>query len=172
MPVKDDGTPFDALGRILSEGGDIQLANAISRGNDRQELLLLARWADWGVSDSDLATVRGIAEQAVRAGQELTAMDPNDPINFSIVPVNPLLFGGENQGLRFYTSTDFQLSSTGKWYRADFLFPDLYSTDAIHSEIAARAELMTDNYPRMFGGQDGSQVTITAVAIQVIIGSF
>lgn len=170
--MSSDGKPFDPLGRILREGGDVALANAMSRGNQRQEILLLKKWRDWGASDSDISTVRGIAEQAVDAGRQLTEMDPNAEINFSIIPVNPLLFGDKGEGLRFYASTDYQLSSTGLWYRADFLMPDLYSPSDIITEMAGEAERRVDDSPQVFNDKAGNEVTIIGFAIQVIIGKF
>lgn len=170
--MSQDGHPFDPLGRILSTGGDIALANALSRGNQRQEIMLLARWRDWGASDSDIATARGIAEQAVSAGRTATGMDPDDPFNFSTIPTNPLLFGEDSSGLRFYASTDFQFNDSDKWYRADFKLPDLYSPADIISQIDAVSNLMIDKYPRMFKEPGVGEITRSQYAIQVIIGKF
>ena len=167
-----DGKPFDALGRILSEGGDRALANAMARGNLKHEALLLAKWRGWGASDSDIATVRGIADKAVNAGRELTLLDPFQPINFSIVPVNPLLFGPDQAGLRFYVSTDYQLSDSGLWYRADFTFSDLYSTSDIIGPMSDEAIRRARTSPERFGISQEVAGNTFPYVIQTIIGSF
>lgn len=166
------GRPFDPLGRILREGGDRQLANALARGNFRQESLLVVRWSDWGATESDIGTVTAIANQAVEAGRELTVAGLDDAINFSIIPVNPLLFGDDSGGLRFYVSTDFQLSTTGIWYRADFKFADLYSTSEIVEAMSETARQWVIGSPRRFKTADGNDVNIMDYAIQTIIGKF
>jgi hypothetical protein len=170
--MSNDGKPFDTLGRILSEGGDKALANALSRGNAKQELLLLKRWFGYGASESDIRTVRGIAERAVDAGRQITSADPDSPINLAIIPINPRLFLGEDAGNRFYVSTDFTFSNSSQWYRADFLFPDLYSAADIISEVNARAEYMKTGSPVIFEDKAGNTVTMDKLEIQVVIGAF
>lgn len=167
-----DGQPFDGFGRILAEGGDIALANAVARGNTKQELLIISRWRERGFEERDIERVREFAGVSRDAARLIRAIDRHSEINRSSIPINPYLFGDDAEGLRYYASTDFQLSSTGLWYRGDFKLPDIYTPDDIISQIEAQATIMVGSYPVKFATADGSQVTVQDFAVQVLIGRF
>lgn len=118
--------PFsDLYGRILSTGGEIATALAISYGRGTAFVKGMLERRFPGVDQGTIDDVIGFGQRLVDAGVEIMGLDPEDPIPPPIVPVNEFLFGGCPEGQRAYWVGEFSVDAGESWVQRRFSTADL-----------------------------------------------
>lgn len=144
------GQPYDELGRILAEGGDIALGVAISHGSSPARIALIVRRHMANATEAEIAAVTRLANQGVDAARKLQDMPGSETINPADIPVNTLLFGDTPDGRRALVSVDFSVNDTDRWYRIDIGVVDISNQDAMLESAREEAERRLTDSPKGF----------------------
>jgi len=143
--------PYNELGQILSEGGEIALGLAFARGqSDSQIAILFARRFE-PIRNSDAARLRELAERGVAAGNDLNELGPGDPIDISGIPTVSELFGDDPEGRRFFFIVEVDISGDGEWRELRLELSDFTSQDQLRDEANELASLRSTKSPGKFG---------------------
>ena len=161
--------PYDALGRILVNGGDIALASAIYAGNQGRVDALFGLWGLWGATPAQIAYVEAIAEQAVAAGETVMALPDDADIDPQTIPQNVLLFGSEPAGRRGLISGEFWLPSASHGFRVDLEVADFGNKRELLEQFMAEATRRIKDSPTAFGlKSDATEEEIETIATFLI----
>lgn len=145
------GQPYDELGRILAEGGEISLGIAISHGYSPARIALLVARKMAGATQEQLAEVEKLARQAIDAAEKLNQMRGPDKIDPSIFPLNERLFGDNPDGRRAFVSIDFRINDLPGKYRLDVGLADIGTLDQLLEHAREEAERRIGASPKAFG---------------------
>jgi len=118
--------PFSELyGRILSTGGEIATALAISYGRGTAFIgnMLSRRFP--GIDAETIGDVTDFGQRLVDAGDAIMGLEPEDIIPPPIVPINEFLFGGCPEGQRAYWVGEFSVDAGETWVQRRFSTADL-----------------------------------------------
>jgi len=157
------GNEYDALGRILSEGGDTAVVRGILGGKSGGALASLVLGRFPSLTPSQQQTLIGMAQAQVDAGESIDALGPNDRMSLSGIPVNPNLFGDDPAGRRLRVGTEFYDAALDRWYTVYVDLADVESRSEAEQRVIDEANRIAENYPRAFGGVGVSGLDITHV---------
>lgn len=148
--------PFNELGQILAEGGEIALGLAIARGwSGAQIALLFARRFD-PMTEMDRQRLIGIANRAVVAASAINEMDPDAAIDLSLIPENPYLFGDEPSGRRGKVAGRFTVDEGQNWFDFRVDVADITNPAAMFEAAEETIKADWSKYPegggKKFGG--------------------
>lgn len=148
--------PFNELGQILANGGEIALGLAISRGWTSGQIALLFRRRFEPITEADRARLTEIANRAVAAAEEINSMGEGESIDPSIIPTNPYLFGDEPEGKRGRMVGRFSPDEGEHWFDVYADLADITDREEMLQAIQELAESNWIKYPegtaRGFGG--------------------
>lgn len=128
--------PYNSLGQILAQGGEIALGLAIQHGwTDTQINQLFARRFE-PMQPSDRQRLTDIARAAVANVGQIEDIGDDSAIPISSIPINPELFGEEYSGKRSLFVTEVWNPITGKWIQIRLDFPGIPSPQDIANAAA------------------------------------
>lgn len=159
--------PYNSLGQILANGGEIALGLAISRGwTSGQIALLFARRFD-PMAPDDRQRLIDLAERSVAAANAINAQQPGDDIDIEGVPINPYLFGDEPGGKRGKAVGRFSVDEGLHWFNFYHDTSDLSSPSQMFAD--AEAGIMADlaKYPEGGGSKFGGKVEHLIITLEV-----
>lgn len=143
--------PFDSLGRILSEGGEIALGLAIIRGwSDSQIIELFARRFS-GLSSAETERLSSMANAAIRGARIANDLDPSDPFPLSSLPVNPELFGDEFSGKRSFFIGEVWNPMKEHWIEIRMEFPGVPTLNEVNEKLFGEARRRFGESPDRLG---------------------
>lgn len=160
--------PYNELGQILANGGEIALGLAISRGWSSSQIALLFAQRFEPISEIDRQRLIGLANRAVVAASEINDLDDDDIIPPDMIPTNPYLFGDEPGGRRGKIAGRWQDENTGQWY--DFRMDVADITDKA-AMLEQANEMARDNWNKYPEGKKGGfgQGELEHITIQLIL---
>lgn len=143
--------PYNSLGQILSEGGEIALGLAIAHGWSEGKISALFARRFEPMSANDRNRLLEIASAAVSAADLVNNLGPNDSLVPGDLPITPELFGNDPEGRRALLITEFSTDDGGKWYETRLTFADIPTMEEIREAIAAEASRRIVDSPSAFG---------------------
>lgn len=143
--------PFNSLGQILAEGGEIALGLAIARGwSDSRISSLFARRFE-PMEPDERQRLIDLASRAVRAAQDINELPPGSSIDPSLLPINPSLYGDDPSGRRAILITEFSPDEGGNWFEARIDFADIPTMADLMAAVEAEAARRITDSPSAFG---------------------
>lgn len=167
-----DPTAYDALGRILSSGGEMSLALAMARGYSDSAIgsLMMRKFgADYAAASGPLA---GFATGMIAAGELATrrqqtggTMEPDE------VPINAFLPDDEMGGTRFKWAADVTFEGASSavtvyGYSASGDIAEMVQ-DALTGGIG-----IVDNYRNKFGLAEDDNITPLTIQFLAMEGNY
>lgn len=149
--------PYNSLGQILSQGGEIALGLALAYGWSDQKIAALFARRFEPMSADDRDRLLGIATAAVNAADLVNAMDEGGAIGPGDLPVNPQLFGDESGGKRALLVTEFSPDQGANWYEVRLTFADLPSLQDIQDALQIEADRRIKDSPSAFSMKRGDE---------------
>lgn len=163
-----DPHAYDALGRILSSGGEQSLALALGRGypGSRTEAMMLRRFGgDYSAASSSLtAFATGMLRAGALANQRQETGGELDP---SEIPMNGFLDDDEMGGTRFKWSADVTFEGASSAVTV-YLYTATSDIEQMINEALAAGYEIVDNYRGKFGL--GDDATLTPTSVQFLTG--
>ena len=166
------GNEYDALGRILSEGGDTAVVRGILGGKSGGALASLVLGRFPSLSPSQQKTLIGMAQAQVEAGESIDASDPTSQISLAGIPVNPNLFGDDSAGRRLRVGTEFYDAGLDRWYTVYVDLADVESRAEAEQRVIDEAKRIAENYPQAFGGVGVGNLQIEMVRFTFAVRRF
>lgn len=153
--------PYNSLGQILAEGGEIALGLAISRGWSDQKIAALFARRFEPMADADRNRLTSLANAAVSAADQINAAIDGGEIDPSALPINPSLFGADPGGRRAILITEFSPDEGATWFEARIDFADVPTVAELQAAIEQEAARRITDSPSAFGqtrGQEGPEL--------------
>lgn len=144
--------PYNELGQILANGGEIALGLAISRGWTSSQIALLFSRRFEPMRDDDRKRLVDVAERAVAAGNALNDLYPDGVIDPNAIPDNPYLFGDDPAGRRARMAGRFTVDEGATWF--DFRI-DVADIESKSELLYAAEELIRENWSKYPEGKTG-----------------
>lgn len=143
--------PYNSLGQILAQGGEIALGLAIAHGwSDSKISALFARRFE-PMSVTDRNRLVDLANAAIAAADVVNNLGESDALQPGDLPINSALFGDDSGGRRALLITEFSTDEGGKWYETRLTFADIPTMDEIREAIQAEADRRIHDSPSAFG---------------------
>jgi hypothetical protein len=151
-----DSRPFNSLGQILAQGGEIALARAIESGYSSQQIDALFDRRFNPVTQETRDELFALAEAGLAAGTAINELPPDQLIPLEMVPVNPDLFGDDSAGLRVFFLGRWRRSDSDRWFNVSGSLPDLTVYQDILDAILQAAGANINESPKKFGAEEAS----------------
>jgi len=157
--MTNDPHAYDALGRILANGGEQSYALAVARGYspNRIDNLMSRRFgADYQTAGSGVAgfalAMLAVGGAANRSQNDGSVIDPSQ------VPINGFLNDEEMAGSRYKWAADVNFEGTNSAVTVYFYTTDLDIQNAINEAISGGSDIV-DNYRQKFGLSEIADLT-------------
>lgn len=164
--------PFDDLGRILASGGYQSFITAAASGSPLPILIAAVHERYHQLSANDASFLAQYAINAVNAGNQLNADIIDAELAYDIAPINPLLGGLDELGIRYRVSAISNVTNqeTGETKRTRHVLNMGASAtyDEIIKEIEKMIEQIAEQYPGKFQWVNNWDDTSMAVGIESI----
>lgn len=148
--------PYNELGQILANGGEIALGLAISKGWTGSQIALLFARRFEPMRPEDRERLTGLANAALTAAAQISEMGPDDDIDPNTIPTNPYLFGSDPAGRRAKIAGRFTVDAGLNWFDYRHNVSDITNREQMLEEIQAAIESDWSKYPegsgKKFGG--------------------
>lgn len=143
--------PYNELGQILAEGGEIALGLAIANGWTDSQLSALFARRFLPMRDEDREQLTGLAQAAVEAANIFNATDPQDRLNPADIPLNKWLPTERIGNNRLYWIGEFSFDAGESWFAVRGTSADITPGGEILSQIAEEATRRAGKSPAQFG---------------------
>lgn len=161
------GSPFDPLGRMLSEQGEIAIGLGIIKGIGRAAMGLIFQRKFGEVSPEDQQRVIDLAQSMVDAGGTITEMPLNALLRPEDIPLNEWLFGGDLQGRRVFVVGRVSIPGVGFDIEARLPFEDIPTPEEMRAAFVEEAMRRIRESPKAFGVIDPESLGAAGVFIQL-----
>lgn len=138
--------PYNSLGQILSEGGEIALGIALFHGWDSGKIAILLTKRLKVAPGTDTDALFALATEALNSGTLAGSEDPNAPPDPFDIPVNGGLFGDAPEGRRLHWEAEYRFGTEGEWWRISGDESDLVPIGEIFDQIAGMATANETTY--------------------------
>jgi len=159
--------PFNELGQILANGGEIALGLAISRGWSSQQIALLFSRRFEPITPQDRQRLTSLAERAVAAAAAINEMEADNAIDLEDIPVNPYLFGDDPSGRRGKVAGRFTLDEGEHWFDFRHDTADIGSVSQMMADVEAGILSDLAKYPEGGGGKFGGNVEHLTIKLEL-----
>lgn len=159
--------PYNELGQILAEGGEIALATAILNGWSDERIAVLFQRRFEPITDSDRAALWRLSEDMVSAGRYLRDLPLDAPIDKANIPVNSRLGDEDEMGAAEYYKGRVRVPGTEQWYDIGVFTGRADSLSDIVDEILRQAQEYMDISPEGFGRMLGGDANNLDVSIDL-----
>lgn len=143
--------PYNELGQILSEGGEIAVGLAIIQDTPLQNLLFLITRKFGGISDSNREQLIDFAQSMVDAGADIQGRSLDSILSPEDIPLNSWLFGGDLQGRRAFIVGEIEVSGLGFRIQARLPFEDIPTLEELRAAFQEEALRRLKESPDAFG---------------------
>lgn len=157
--------PYNELGQILSEGGEIALALAFAHGWSDSKIAALFARRFLPMRPDDQDRLRGLADAALQAGEAFNQTPPSERVSLDDIPLNPHLSPDRVGSDRVYWIGEFQFPGDQNWFQIRGSSPDNVPVGEILSEIADEATSRAGRSPQSFGVPTGGEPSAPEVRI-------
>jgi hypothetical protein len=164
--------PSVGLLEALSSGAEVGLSRAIFFGGGLAAAGYFIEKRLSGLTQSELGTVVSLAEEALAAGNYISALGSTDLIDPKRIPINPYAFGDDWGGKRLRWWGEWNIPGTTEWYQFSGTLPDITDKSAIIAYASALAFSYIEAYPNKFQGPLGGVPTDVNVFIIGTEGAF
>lgn len=144
------GQPFNELGQILSEGGEIALGLKIIEEDSRAGFLLFFNRRFQPIREEDAVALERFSESMVRAGENLQALPLDATIGTRDIPLNEFLFGGDLQGRRVLITGEVELEGLDNRIQIRLPFADIPTIQEIREAFLDRSRDIVTGSPEKF----------------------
>lgn len=157
--------PYNSLGQILAMGGEQSLAKLVWQGASESKIaaLFLSRFEP--MTPADREALQEFSESMVEAGETISSLPLDEPLDPSLIPLNSFLYGPEAGGRRVRFAFEVELEEIERRISILYDFPDIPSLtelfDVAEMELADRA----NDSPGAFGVVNGEVPTIKNIII-------
>lgn len=150
--------PYNSLGQILSQGGEIAVGLSLLRGGDRGSVLLLIGRRFGPMQDADREALVDFSQRMIDAGATISESEYAGPIPPEAVPLNQYLFGGTTEGRRSIFTVEVEFPGAEGRVEMRLTFPDLPTQEELREAALGRGGDIVTQYPEKFGLPPGSTV--------------
>ena len=152
--------PYNSLGQIIAQGGEIALGLAIAHGWTSGQIALLFARRFEPMRDDDRERLVAIADRSFRAAYLLSNKPDDFGISLDDIPIIEGLYGGENEGRRIKVIGEWQFEEGGQWYETRLDFPDLISLNEMMAMIISHGRDVGERCRDKFGFDKDEPITV------------
>lgn len=157
--------PYNELGQILSEGGEIALALAFAHGwsDDKIAALFARRFLPMRQEDQD--RLRNISQAALDAGEAFNQTPTGERVSLEDIPLNPNLDPDRVGSNRIFWIGEFQFPGDESWFQVRGTAADNLTVGEILADLAEEATNRVGRSPAAFGVPIGEAAPAPEVRI-------
>lgn len=150
--------PYNSLGQILAEGGEIALGLAILRNWNSDQIAALFQRKFEPMRPEDRIRLTQLAQAAI-AGAESSQNTPfGSPISLTDLPVNPELFGDDFSGKRSFYLTEVWNPFKDHWIEIRLEFAGVPTPEEIQDKMFAEARRRLNDSPEKLGKPKDAEI--------------
>jgi len=142
------GQPYDELGRILSEGGEIALGLAILQEMPTPGFLLFFNRRFGSLTPEQQDIVQQLAQEMIDSGQATGEIPSDVPLSLGDIPLNQFLFSGDLQGRRELITVEIDVPGLDRRFQMRLPFADIASLDEIRNAALEQARQRAIDSPQ------------------------